>query len=880
MLPPRVTFRAMRAGAHVSHFEILSQLGRGGMGEVWRARDTKLRRDVALKTLPPELATDVDRLARLEREATLLASLNHPHIAAIYGFEETELGRFMVLELVEGETLEDRLRRGRMPVDEALDVAIQIAEALEAAHDKGVIHRDLKPANIKLGPDGAVKVLDFGLAKDVVGQAGQPTQTALHTMHGVVMGTPAYMSPEQARGETTTRQTDVWSFGAILFEMLTGTSPFLADTTAETLANVLRAAPDYSLLPSGVSPRVLRVLRRCLQNARRERLQAIGDARLEIEDARDDGEQDTPRRASTRIRWSLGALAALVLVALGALTARFAGHATSSPPATVRMSIPRLEAPGFVPFGVRNVAISDDGSKIAYAPGSGLWVRRLGETQAVQIPGLALDPFFSPDGQWVGFFNNSLRKVSSGGGEPQLLVPNITARPTGAVWLRDGTIVFATTAGLFRVSASGGEPELLASPDRTQSQRWLAWPEAVDQDMLLLTVITVGAERSAHIATFNLRTKALHYVLTGGGSARYLPSGHVIFASNGMLNAAAFDRPTGELRGAPVALPGTQIGTTADFASAEFAVSANGTLVSLAPRPLSDSTLLWVDRHGREEPVGVPPGPYVYPRVSPDGTRIALDWGGPDRDLWTWDLGRRTLTRITDDPAEDMLPIWSLDGRRIFFASNREGEFHVYSTAADGGSAPRLEFAGPKFDVPNSFTPDGAQLVTFENFHELDVVDLATGKARPLLKDDHVDQVAGAISPDGHWIAYESWEKPQTEIYVRPFPDVMSRREKISVAGGRYPRWARDGSAELYYVDLQGYMTAVSVETSPELRLGAVTRLFAWVPPTSAISGLPYDVSPDGRFLIVKSAALPDPSVDLSVTLNWLAEVERLVPAH
>jgi serine/threonine-protein kinase len=769
-----------------------------------------------------------------------------------------------------------------MPIDAALDVAGQIAEALEAAHDKGVIHRDLKPANIKLGADGAVKVLDFGLAKDVVGQAGEPTLTALHTMHGVVMGTPAYMSPEQARGETTTRQTDVWSFGAILFEMLTGSSPFQADTTADTLANVLRAAPDYSLLPPGTSPRVLRVLRRCLQNARRERLQAIGDARLEIEDARDDGEQAAPRRPSMRLRWSLGAVVALSLVALGALTARLTGHATSSSAATVRTSIPRFDAPAWEPYGLRHVAISEDGSKIAYTASSGLWIRGLSEAKAVQVAEPARDPFFSPDGQWVGYFQagtqGSVRKVSSGGGASQVLVPDITARPTGAVWMPDGTIVFATVTGLYRVSDSGGAPELLASPDRAHGERVLAWPEIVDNDTLLLTVITAGTERSAHVATFDLRTKTLRYVLTGGGSARYLSTGRLIFASNGSLNAVAFDRSSGETRGAPIALPGTQIGTTADFASADFAVSATGTLVTLGPQPPFDETLLWVDRQGHEEPVGVPHGPYVYPRISPDGSRIALDWLGPDRDVWVWDLGRHTLTRVTDDPGEDTLPLWSPDSRRIFFSSNREGEFHVYSTAADGGSPPRLEFAGPNFDAPNSFTPDASQLVTFENFRDLDVVDLASGKSRPLLHGTNT-QALGAISPDGRWIAYESFE-PKGEIYLRPFPDVMSRREKISTAGGRYPVWARNGNAELYYMDLEGHMTAVAVETSPELRIGAVTRLFAWEKPAPGISGPFYDVSPtDGRFLMVRSTApAADPTVDLSVTLNWLTEVERIAP--
>ena len=578
----------MHAGQQIAHFEILSPLGRGGMGEVWRARDTKLRRDVALKTLPPEFAADGDRVARLEREATLLASLNHPRIGAIYGLEDTPLGRFMVLELVEGETLADRLHRGPMPIDAALDVAVQIAEALEAAHDKGVIHRDLKPANIKVDADGAVKVLDFGLAKDLVGQPGEPTQTALNTVHGVVMGTPAYMSPEQARGETTSRQTDIWSFGVILFEMLAGSPPFQADTTAETLANVLRAAPNYSLLPIGTPARVLRLLRRCLQNARRERLQAIGDARLEIQDVRDDAEPEVARRPRALRRWSIAALAGLSLVALGALTSR---SCCSGAPDQARrrrcgLSIPRLDAPLAQPYGLRHVAISDDGSTIAYAAESGLWVRRLGEAQAVLVPEAAQDPFFSPDGRWIGFFQGGVRKVSSRGGASQVLVPDITARPTGGVWMRDGTIVFATTARVVsRVRNGRTSPSWLATPDRARNERLLAWPETLDGgDSLLLTVITADADNPAHIATLDLRTKALHYVFTGGGSARYLPSGHLIFASSGVLHAVAFDPRSSETRGDPVTLPGTEIGTSGDFASAEFAISATGTLVSLAPR--------------------------------------------------------------------------------------------------------------------------------------------------------------------------------------------------------------------------------------------------------------------------------------------------------
>jgi serine/threonine-protein kinase len=871
----------MHAGERVGHFEILSLLGRGGMGEVWRARDTKLRRDVALKTLPPELSADADRLARLEREATMLAALNHPRIASIYGLEEYALGRFLVLELVEGETLADRLLRGPIPIEPALKVASQIAEALEAAHDKGVIHRDLKPANIKLGADDGVKVLDFGLAKDVAVRSEDATATSLRTEIGVVIGTPAYMSPEQARGEATSRQTDIWSFGVILFEMLAGSPPFEADSTAETLARVLRAAPDYAALPAGTPPRALRLLQRCLQNDRKRRLQHIGDARLEIEDVLADEQPAAVRKSVAVGRWSVVGLIAVLLIAVGALTVRafMERSALSSGAAVAHLAIPRLDAPAWGPYGIRHVAISDDGSTIAYSAQDGLWIRRFDQPVAVHVQEEAEDPFFSPNGEWIGFYGTtSLRKVSSRGGASEPIVPNLTTRHTGAVWNSDGTIVFGTTVGLYRVPDSGGEAELLVAPNRERNERMLAWPDRVpDSNSLLVTVLAAGPDEVAHIAAFDLGTRTLRYVLNGGTAARYSPTGHLVFARGGVLSAIAFDRRSAETRGSPTVLPNTEISTGADNGAADFAFSTTGTLVRVAPQAARGSSLVWVDRHGNQESLGLPLADYRLARVSPDGARVAIDIQGSNRDIWIWDLRRRALTRLTDDPAEDAMPLWSIDGQRIFFASNRSGAFDIFSTAADGASAPRLELGGRKFVAPNSFTPDGVRLVVYEDFRDLDVLDLTSGDLQPLLRG-----VAGLgqLSPDGHWLAYESRESPEhPEIFLRPFPDVMTRREKVSIAGGRSPLWGARGSGELYYLDLEGHMMAAAIELSPSLRLGAVKRLFDWQKPPLGPTARLYDISPvDGRFLMVKPGATPvDKPTDLSVTLNWFVELRRLV---
>ena len=866
------------------------------MGEVWRARDTKLRREVALKTLPPEFAREPERVARFEREATLLAALNHRNIAAIHGIEEHLGARFLVLELVEGGTLEDRLRAGPLPVEECLRIALQIAEALEAAHDKGVIHRDLKPANIKVTLEGRVKVLDFGLAKALTpAPRDVATETSLGTELGTVMGTAPYMSPEQTRGAAANRQTDVWSFGVVLYEMLTGTSPFAADTSTETLARVLKTPPDFALLPPDTPPSARRLLRRCLEKDQKRRAQHIGDVRLELEEALTELAAE-PSSAATnaesvngRARRAAIAIALVAAAAFAGLGGWFiAGRSVSEAPGdVVRLSIPAVENPSGLPFGSRHLAISDDGSRVAYAGLSGLVIRRLRDDATVTVAAYsASNPFFSPTGDKIGFFaeRGDLFTVPSGGGTPTLLVAT-TERPSGATWGPGGTIVFATTEGLYRVAENGGEAELLKRPDRVRKERLYAWPQFMpDGQSVLFTAMPEGANEAPQIVSLDLKTLESKTVLSGGSAPRYTPTGHLLYASGQALNAIGFDRDTLETRGSPVTIAGAAIANTQDNGAAEFAVSATGTLLFLTPsatRAPVLRTFSWIDRRGVEEPLPLEPARYGDPHISPDGTRIALDMiSNGNRDIWIWNLERQSLTRLTVDPTEDVLPLWSVDGRRVFFGSTRAGTLDIYSQAADGATEARVEFAGEGTQLPNSATPDGTRLIVYENFRDLSVLNLAQPERLEPLLTGPFDERLGALSPDGHWIAYESDESgDQIEIFLRPFPDVGTRREKISIAGGRYPIWGRQGSDELFYVGLDGAMMAASVRLSPNLVLGAVTKLFDWRRPPAGRSGSPYDVSPiDGRFLTLSSAAAGEGSIDISIVLNWFNELRAQAP--
>ena len=883
---------ALTPGTRLGPYEIATRIGVGGMGEVYKATDTNLKRAVAIKVLPAAVAGDAERLARFQREAEVLAALNHPNIAAIYGLERSGAATALVMELVEGPTLADRIAQGAISVDEALPIAKQIADALEAAHEQGIIHRDLKPANIKVRPDGTVKVLDFGLAKALAPASDQALAvTAMSTQAGVIMGTPAYMSPEQARGEVAGRQTDVWSFGVVLYELLTGVSPFGRRTTAETLARVLGTQPDYSVVRADTPATVRQLVRRCLQKDRRRRLQHIGDARLEIEEALAGPTVDTapgaPNAGAANGR-PLQAAGAMALAVLTGVAGWVLAHraVSDTPAAVVRLSIASLERPGTWPFGVRHLAISADGSRVAYASVNRLWIRQMGQHEAVAIKVRATNPFFSPNGEWVGYFDEvtGLSKVPVLGGTPVPIVTT-TDRSGGGTWRADGTIVFATSEGLYQVSENGGEPRRLVRPEPARKERHYAWPQFMpDGRSVLFTMVPEESIDGANIAVLDLETLEARVVVKGGSAACYAPTGHLVYASGQTLKAIAFDPDTQQIRGDPVSLQGIEIATTPDNGAAEFAVSETGTLLFVTPNVSGQllRALAWVDRQGKKEPLALAPGRYTNPRISPDGTRVALDIPGANRDIWIWNLQRPTLTKLSGGPTEDLLPVWSRDGRRVFFASDRTGNFDVYSRAADGASIERVEFAGPGTQMTTSFSPDGTRLLLTEDFKNLSMLNLAQPDRLEPLLDSEFTEILGQVSPDGHWIAYESNESGnQIEIFLRPFPDVKGRREKVSIEGGRFPLWAPKGG-ELFYVDLLGGMMAASVKLSPGLTLGRVTKLFDWEKPPRGPSGMQYDVSPvDGRFLMTNPVTGgSDGEINISVVLNWFEELERLVPTN
>jgi eukaryotic-like serine/threonine-protein kinase len=909
---------SLAPGVRLGPYEVIACIGEGGMGAVWRARHVTLKRDDALKVLPDAFASDVGRLARFEREWQVLASLNHPNIARVYGVERSADTQALVMELVEGTTLADRIREGPIPVADALPMARQIAEALEAAHEQGIIHRDLKPANICIRPDGVVKVLDFGLAKALefgsssLDVTASPTITspAMVTSVGVLLGTAAYMSPEQARGRAADRRSDIWAFGCVLYEMLTGVRAFAGDDVSDTLANVLKVDPDWAKLPREVPQSLRTTLRTCLRKEPKQRLGDMQSVRLALGGA---FEAATPHAAAAVVapgglwkRRAAIALLAIVVMVLGGIAA------TLLRPRAVPQTVNRFDY--LVPSGrqfrgaARPVmAFSPDGMQFVYNTTEGMFLRRFGELEARIIPGteagVITSPFFSPDGQALGFFHDgNLKRIAVSGGAPVVICGG--ENPFGVTWAADNTILFGQIKGIMRVSANGGTPELLipAKPNEV-----LYGPQLLPGGQAVLFSVTTipGQTRwdQGAIAVQSLGSGERKVVWQGGSDGRYVNSGHLVYAVGAALFAIPFDPATLKVTGGPVSMvqglsrPSNQAGASA---AANYEVSAGGTLVyltgpSLGPAGTTPNTLVWVDRNGREDPVPAPPRSYVYPRLSPDGSKVALDVRDQQLDIWIWDLARQTLTRLTFDPGEDEFPVWSPDGKRIAFSTTRNGGStfltNLFWVAADGTGQVEQLARGEHQAFPGSFSPDATRVVVAgsgtDNNDDIGVVTVtangggAKTQVQPLLHTSFSERNPH-LSPDGHWMVYESDESGQNEIYVRPFPDVDSGRWQVSAGGGVQPVWARSGR-ELFYRNGPALM-AVPIQTSPVFSAGKPTMLFQGLY-LAGPGGPTYDVSPDGRrFLMVKQgsnspigAGMPFRFV---IVENWIEELKRLVPTN
>lgn len=888
---------SLEPGRHLGSFEIVELLGQGGMGEVYRAHDTRLRRDVALKVLPDRYASDAERLARFKREARVLASLVHPHIATLFGIEEFGDTTALVMELVEGETLDDRIARYRdrsrgrgLPLDEALRLAGELADALEAAHHRGVVHRDLKPANIKVSVDGSVKVLDFGLASILDSDARPDVsgETITETSPLTVLGTAAYMSPEQARGEPADQRADVWAFGCVLYEMLTGRRAFGGRSTVEVLAGVLEREPDLDVLPRDTPPAIRRLVRRALSKHPRTRLRDMGDARLEINDALARGEDVAPDRSVTPLARVKPLYAAVALLG-GAVIALFAlpwMRPGAAPPPISRFAIEVPPEANRERGPAGRIAISRDGSRMVFQSGLGFVVRHRdrGTVEALDVGPVAefLLPFFSPDGRWIGYSaDGALKKVAVSGGSPAEVVKVATL--ASAAWA-GGQIVYADATGLYRVSDEGGTPEKL--PVNLASYEQAAFPEVLPGGRAILFTVmptrtnvlgSASQSRQTRIDALDLRNGKQMTILRGGGRARYVPTGHLLFALDGTLHGVLFDARRLEVRGDPIEL-------VTETGSYEFAVSEEGTLVHVVSGVIEGAELVWVDRRGREESLGAPLRPYAYPRLSPDGKHVALDVSGVDRDIWLWDTSRKVLERFTNDPAENALLAWTRDGRYLAFGSSRSGVSNVFWQASDRSGEPERLWESERLQQPMSFAPDGRLLLSeAAPGGGRDVLALSLDSPRRverLLESDATEGWA-EVSSDGRWLVYDSNESGQFEIYVRPYPRVRDGRWRVSDGGGRQPLWSRDGK-ELFYRDFSGALMVVPVTRGATLRFGPPVKLLdgvRYVGGGSGLSGRTYDVDPDGsRFLMIKRAVPSDTATSIVVTENWFQELQARLP--
>jgi len=894
----------LTAGSRLGIYEVTAAIGEGGMGQVYRARDTRLNRDVALKILPDVFAGDADRLARFTREAQTLASLNHPNIAHIHGLEESNGLRALVMELVEGEDLSQRIARGAIPLDEAIPIATQIAEALEAAHEQGIIHRDLKPANIKVRADGVVKVLDFGLAKAMepmsamaAGVSMSPTITtpAMMTGVGTILGTAAYMSPEQARGRSVDKRADVWAFGAVLFEMLTSRRAFAGEDITDTIVSVVSKEPDWPALPPSTSASVRSLLRRCLDKDPRRRLRDIGEARLALESTFETAAPQTTSSApSTAPRGPVAWIAAIAAVAIVALAIPALRHLRETPRPETRTEIntpATSEASSF--------ALSPDGRQIVFvASGDGrshLWLRSLAATTAQPLAGTdgATYPFWAPDGRAIGFFaEGALKRLDIGGGGERILAQAING--SGGTWNADGDIVFAPslTTPLMRVPATGGAAVAVTAFGPQQSGH--TGPYFLPDGRRFLFYAYGGPEVDG-IYLGGLDGRAPTRLAAADGSGVFLPEnarligasragGWVLWVREGMLVGQQLDSTKDALVGETVTLADS-------VADRRFLTAASVTttgLVGYRTGGGSRRQLTWMDRSGTARgTVGDPDGTFSNPRVSPDGRQVVVvRQVQGNYDLWVID-GART-TRFTFDTARDDFPTWSPDGTRIAFRSTRTSRSDLYQKLTSGAGTDERLVTSDQLNTTSSWSADGRFLL----YMSADPQTLADIWVLPMLGDRKPSVVLktpfrelwGTFSPDGRWVAYQSnGSGPQPEIYVRPFVEpgatgaaATGGYRRVSTAGGIMPAWRPDGK-ELYYLNPAGAIMAAPIAvTGPTIEPGAPVMLF----PTrifgggvDAQQGRQYDVAPDGRFLI--NTELENSASPITLLMNWNPEGKK-----
>ena len=875
-------------GRRLGVYQILDLLGAGGMGEVYRARDTRLGRDVAVKVLPRLFSADPERLTRFEREARLLASLNHPHIAAIYGVEETSGIHALVLELVEGPTLAERLQRGPLPMGEAMRIARQIADALEAAHERGVVHRDLKPQNIKVKPDGTVKVLDFGLAKAAMAATNSdasPTSAGPidATREGAILGTTRYMSPEQSRGHAVDKRTDIWAFGCVFFEMLTGRPSFAGETISDTLAAVLKQEPDWEALPADTRPGIRSLLRRCLRKDPVDRLHDIADARIEIQEAiaepavvTSTGPQPRAGRWTRVTPWlvAAGSVALAVLVVLQG--SRRTGSFASS---VARLDLDLPPGVELVTVYPPAVVLSPDGTRVAFVGVfrglRQLYTRRLDQFETLPIRGTenANAVFMSPDGRSLGLITAdlALKKVSLADG----LVTTIehdAEFSAGAAWGADDRITFVRAGALWQVSASGGPAKQLTTLDSGKRELLHAWPSIIAQGRILLFASITGSSRGAsHIEALSLATGQRRVIVESGTFPLYAPSGHLVFFRDGALLGAPFDVDRLEVTGPVVrVLENLAVGTTMD---APLAALSNTGSLTYAPSDAGTTRLVWVSREGVEQPITDTPRRYQYPRLSSDGRRTVV---AADGDLWIQDVTRATFSRLTSEQTVgNAFPVWTPDGTRVVFRTLTG----MYWTAADGSGHPEAIAGSLSGDLPCAVSPDGDTLAFMRQNAQAsrDIYVLSLhGHSPPRPVVNTAAYEGGAqFSPNGHWMVYASDESGQMQVYVRPFPG-PDRRWPVSTQGGTQPLWSRDGKEIFYRVGNR--MMVVDLSAGVDLTLSQPRQVFEQRYVFQNISVANYDVSSNGqRFVMIKDEA---GSGRLNVVLNWTEELKRLTASR